>query len=117
MLGRRVQTILVAVVALAFAAAAKPPRPENRSVGPVEVRSAVETWRPVRAGEALALGGALRTGAGGRAEVVLPAGTVRVFERSELRLPSDGDGARLELARGTAIFDIRHRDVTGPFEV
>jgi hypothetical protein len=60
----------------------------------------------------------LRTGPAARAELVLPAGAVRVFEESELAL---GDGpafdSRVELARGAASFDVRHREVTGPFEV
>ena len=119
-MGRRAQAIVVALVALSLTAADAPPsKPAIRSaVGAVEVRSDGRGWRAAQNGDALEPGSELRTGAGGRAELALPAGVVRVFEQSELAL---GEGpafdSQLELARGAASFDVRHREVTGPFQV
>ena len=120
MLGRRVQAILVAVASLSLAAADAPGRLSLRSAfGTVEVRSGVgDAWRPARKGQQLEPGVELRSGAGGRAELSLPAGTVRLFEQSLLRVPAGAAGdARVDLLCGAASFEIRHREVTGPFEV
>jgi len=118
MTGRRAQSIWIALAALSLAAADSRPQPVLRSAfGAVEIRSDARGWRAAQTGETLAPGAELRTGAGARAELVLPAGAVRVFERAELALSEREGDARLELARGAASFDIRHREVTGPFEV
>ena len=120
MLGRRVQAILVAFASLSLAAADSPTRLSIRSaVGSVEVRDrAGDAWRPARIREPLEPGLELRCGPGARAELSLPAGAVRVFEQSLLRVPARADGdARVDLLRGAAAFEIRHREVAGPFEV
>ncbi len=71
-------------------------------------------WRKAHGGELLAPGDAVRTGSGGRAEIALGAGTMRVYENSVLRLPSDGIDRRgvkeVEMDGGVSLFDILKRD-------
>lgn len=90
--------------------------------GPVEVGSGdPPIWRGAEEGDLLAPGDAVRTGRGGRAEVQLRTGSVRVFENSLLRLPADapaaGQSERVRLKRGTSIFDVLRRSAEDLFEV
>jgi hypothetical protein len=112
----------LAVLALALLlSAADPTRPGRiESVsGPVEIGSGEPpTWRPARAGDELAAGDQLRTGANGRAELALPAGVARIYENSLLRIPfaqPQDQSDFVELEGGASLFDVIHRG--RPFEV
>jgi hypothetical protein len=106
-----------ALVTMAFlligAGASDVPR-VGLAVGTVEIgRGQPPVWGPAQGGEFLSPGDSVRTGPGGRVELELGTGTVRVYENSLLRLPSDAvgkEGARaVELEGGTSIFDILRR--------
>ena len=90
--------------------------------GPVQIGSGEPPiWRDARAGDRLAPGDAVRTRRGGRAEVQLRTGTVRLFENSLLRLPAglpaSGQSERVRMEHGSSIFDVLRRSVEDLFEV
>jgi hypothetical protein len=116
---RRAPVCALALLALALLAPTTGPRVEQAS-GSVEIgRGEPPVWRAARAGDALAPGDAVRTGRDGRAEVVLPAGSVRLYGDSLLRLPlaaASGAGEAVELEQGSSLFDVLRRARDG-FEV
>lgn len=68
------------------------------------------TWRPVAEGDRIATHATVRTGADGRVELTLAAGTLRVHENSVLRLPPSGaDADRVDLESGHSLFDVLRR--------
>lgn len=93
-----------------------------------DVRGAVEIgsgepprWHPAREGEVLAPGDRIRTGLGGRVEVELRTGRVRLYEASLLVLPdapaSRPESERVRLESGTSLFDVLRRSDADRFEV
>jgi hypothetical protein len=78
-----------------------------------------ERWRDARVGDALAAGEMLRTGVNGFAELETAVGRVRIFPSSLLRLPASFAEApeRVDLDRGTSVFDIERRPGGQRFEV
>jgi hypothetical protein len=113
----RALVAVLAVLALVLSAPAMGPHIERAS-GRVEIgRGEPPAWRPARAGDSLAPGDAVRTGHDGRAEVVLPAGSVRLYGDSLLRLPVVAEKVdAVELDSGSSLFDVLHRAKDG-FEV
>jgi hypothetical protein len=81
--------------------------------GAVEIgRGEPPAWRAAQAGEELAPGDAVRTGRDGRAELALPAGSVRLYGDSLLRLPLAGAPGQAEavlLDAGSSLFDVLRR--------
>jgi hypothetical protein len=93
-----------------------------------DVRGAVEVgsgeparWHPAREGEALAPGDRIRTGLGGRVEVELRTGRVRLYEASLLVLPdapaTRPESERVRVESGTSLFDVLRRSDADRFEV
>ena len=89
--------------------------------GAVELgRGEPPVWQSASSGDLLDPGDVVRTGVDGRAEIVLGAGTVRLYPNSLLRVPltavDPAAAEAIEMERGTSLFDVpRH---TGqPFEV
>jgi hypothetical protein len=78
-------------------------------------------WRQAHEGDPLQPGDVVRTGHNGRAELALPAGTVRLYEDSILRLPGewekDGSTETVGLEEGSSLFNIFERDPSEPFGV
>ena len=79
--------------------------------GSVELgRGTPANWTPLHRGDRLQPGDAIRTGADGRAELVIGAATLRLYEDSVLRLPGAAAaaeaGTRLGLERGRSLFDV-----------
>jgi ferric-dicitrate binding protein FerR (iron transport regulator) len=79
-------------------------------------------WTPARIDDRVAAGDAVRTGRGGRAEIELGSGTVRLYENSLLRLPADAFGASgaaeaVELEAGESLFDVLRERLDRAFEV
>ncbi len=90
--------------------------------GTVEIGSGEPPrWHPAREGDALAPGDHIRTGLGGRVEVALRTGTVRLYESSLLVLPdapeSRPSSERVRLEQGTSLFDVLRRSDADRFEV
>lgn len=90
--------------------------------GPVEIGAGEPpAWRAARPGDAVSPGDSIRTGRGGRAEIELGTGTVRLYENSLLRLPQDGMRASgagaVRMEKGSSLFDVEHREGGNPFEV
>jgi len=89
--------------------------------GAVEIgRGAPPVWRAARAGDAVAAGEIVRTGAGARAELQLgDERTARIYERSLLRIgPDAGAGVgSLDLDAGASLFDLVRRVTGGGFDV
>ena len=120
----RKKVLFVAIVGLLLIAAepmAEPlSGPELRVVvGVVEIGSGdPPAWHAARVGDVLKPGDSLRTGEGARAELETVAGTVRMYPSSLLRVPMAPDETRrIDLDRGSSIFDVHHRDARTPFEV
>lgn len=104
--------LALAAVLAGARAEAQPAAPGARVLqasGAVEVTSGQPGWQPARAGLALPPGAALRTGDSGRAEVALAHGTVRVYENSLLRIPSQRDpgSESVWMERGAGLFDVK----------
>lgn len=83
--------------------------------GSVEIGSGTPAvWRAGRDGDALAPGDVVRTGRDGRAELILPAGSVRLYGDSLMRLPASapasGSAEAVELESGSSLFDVLHRE-------
>jgi hypothetical protein len=69
-------------------------------------------WEPLRVGDGLNAGDAVRTGSDGRAELLWMGSTLRLYGDSLLRLPTAAarDGAdALEMEAGTSLFDVKRR--------
>jgi hypothetical protein len=121
---RRVEAILVGVVALLLMAAGAPgdttPGDAKVSgvVGKVDVAvSPGSEWRAAQVGDVLPPGAELRTGAASRAELRLDGAVARLYELSLVRIPAGAAGqARIDLDRGASSFDITPRH-DAPFEV
>ncbi len=79
--------------------------------GKVEIgRGDPPRWRALRTGETIESNDRIRTGADGRVEITLDAGTIRVHENSVLRLPPATDQAdQVELEQGHSLFDVLRR--------
>jgi len=79
--------------------------------GAVEVgRGEPAAWSPAKMGDVVASNDRVRTGADGRVEIKMDAGTLRVHENSMLRLPAAVEEAdRVELEQGRSLFDILRR--------
>lgn len=79
--------------------------------GKVEIgRGEPPTWQALRAGDSIASNDRIRTGADGRVEITMAAGTLRVHENSMLRLPPPAAEAdRVELEQGHSLFDVMRR--------
>jgi len=114
---------LLAIVAGGLLAAGPAEAPVILMIdGPVQVGSGEPPiWRDAREGDRLAPGDAIRTRRGGRAEVQLRTGTVRLFENSLLRLPAgvptSGQSERVRMEHGSSIFDVLRRSVEDVFQV
>jgi hypothetical protein len=92
------------------------------AVGAVEIgRGEPPAWQAAHVGDLLGAGDSVRTGRGGRAEVILGTGVARLFENSLLRLPPDAmrpeGAAAVGLDRGGSLFDVQTRRPSDPFEV
>ena len=115
-----IRTLLLAALAVFLTGAGTAAGPELLTVvGNVEIGSGEPpSWRTAHTGEFLQPGEVLRTSAGARAELETSAGTIRLYERSELRIPAGRDqSSRVDLHRGASIFDVRHREPGEPYEV
>lgn len=112
---RSVRAILASAclfATLAWAAPAALAEAVARQVqGSVEIgQGEPPQWRPLAQGESISPDDRIRTGADGRVEITMAAGTLRVHENSMLRLPPAGaDADRVDLERGNSLFDILRR--------
>ena len=112
--GRRLAAIF-ALATLATLLIGQTPGPHVAQLrGQVEIGSGdPPSFRPARAGDALAPGDVVRTGHDGRAELVLAAGTLRLYGDTLLRLPTasavPGSADAVELDAGSSLFDILRR--------
>ncbi|GEM_PF-3001003 len=79
--------------------------------GDVELgRGEPPQWRTLSAGDRIEPDDRIRTGADGRVEISMAAGSVRVHENSMLRLPSASENAdRVDLEEGNSLFDVLRR--------
>jgi hypothetical protein len=115
-----IRFFLLATLALLLMAPTSGPRIESLR-GWVEIGSGEPPiWRAARPGDLLAPGDRVRTGRDGRAELALPAGSVRLYGDSLLRLPAAAmasDGDAVELDAGSSLFDVLKRGGRSPFEV
>ena len=106
---------LVALAALAMLLLGPSPGPRvERVLGHVEIGSGEPpSWRVAREGDPLAPGDIVRTGHDGRAELVLAAGSLRLYGDTLLRLPlasaAPGSADAVELDEGSSLFDILRR--------
>ncbi len=106
---------LIALAALAMLLLGPAPGPRVEQVrGGVEIGSGEPpVWRAARAGDPLAPGDIVRTGHDGRAELVLAAGSVRLYGDTLVRLPvasaAPGSADAVELDEGSSLFDILRR--------
>jgi hypothetical protein len=111
--------IALAALLLLAAGPAGPPRVETVQ-GDVSIGSGTPPiWRPARQGDVLRPLDQVRTGSDGRVELRLPAGTVRLYEDTTLRISANAGGTDegVFLKGGTSIFDIFKRNAAEPFEV
>lgn len=111
-----------AIAALVLSAAASTAGSERMIVvlarGNVEVGSGEPPlWHPAQEGESLGPGDVIRTGYGARAEVRCSSGTMRLYENSLLRFPTQADDTNVSLEEGSSLFDILRRDKDSGFEV
>jgi hypothetical protein len=106
---------LVALAVLAVLLLGPSPGPRVEQVrGRVEIGSGEPPiWRAARAGDPLSPGDVVRTGHDGRAELVLAAGSVRLYGDTLLRLPAassaPGSADAVELDEGSSLFDVLRR--------
>ena len=115
--------VALALVAVLLIAPGYPSGPRvDLMSGSVEIGTGdPPVWRQAHEGDPLQPGDVVRTGHNGRAELALPAGTVRLYEDSVLRLPSawekDGSTETVGLEEGSSLFNIFKRDPSEPFSV
>lgn len=106
---------LVALALLCASPAALAETPGDAVVrqlsGDVELgRGEPPSWQPLREGDRVKPSDRIRTGADGRVEITMAAGTLRVHENSLLRLPaSTAETDRVDLERGHSLFDVLRR--------
>ncbi len=111
------------LLALGLAAAAFAGATLVSVTGKVEVeRGTPPVWRAAHAGDALAAGERIRTGAGARAELRLgDQRTARLYERSLLRIGGEvaksGAVRSVELDAGASLFDLVRRALDDEFDV
>lgn len=110
-----VRAALIALVALATATASTraPAETVVRKVsGTVEIgRGEPPQWQPLVLGARVEPAERVRTGADGRVELAVDAGTLRVHENSLLTLPPAEAGLdRVELEAGYSLFDVLRRE-------
>ena len=87
-------------------------------IGTVEIGSGEPPqWRPAAEGDLLRPGDVVRTGANGRVELRIAAGTVRLYEHSLMRIPLVETDQSVELEDGASLFDILKQNRNRPFEV
>ncbi len=117
---KRLFLLLLTALAVCLMAPGSGPRIETAR-GSVEIGSGEPpVWRAARNGDALAPGDAVRTGADGRAELVLDGATVRLYSSSLLRLPAtlgSGGTRAVRMERGRSLFDVLRRSDRPRFEV
>jgi hypothetical protein len=79
--------------------------------GDVEIgRGEPAKWSRAQSGDVVAASDRVRTGADGRVEITMDAGTLRVHENSMLRLPpAVPDADRVDLEAGRSLFDVLRR--------
>jgi hypothetical protein len=110
----------IALALLAIVALLGPVWPGARltaSTGKVEVgRGEPPVWKTASAGDSLAAGDRVRTGADGRAELMHDGATLRVYPNSVLRLPEAEASRGVGLEKGSSLFDVLHQEREG-FEV
>lgn len=108
---RRVAALVVAIGACLFTPTALAENFAQQVSGAVELgRGDPPQWRALSVGDALEADDRVRTGADGRVEISMEAGTVRVHENSLLRLPkTTGRADRVDLDRGHSLFDVLRR--------
>lgn len=119
------KTLLVAAITVAMATWLVAPTALAESGRITETMGQVERGRgmplefePVAPGDAVMPGDVIRTGRGGRVELVLGAGTARLYENSLLRVPADPKSRhQMELEQGRSIFDVLKQSVKDRFEV
>jgi hypothetical protein len=109
---------LAASASLGLASSALAANVVTRVSGRVEIgHGEPPAWRAARIGDEVGANDRVRTGADGRVEVEMEAGTMRVHENSMLRLPpATKNGQRVDLERGRSLFDVIRR-ATRHFEV
>lgn len=108
----RAGTVILALLALVLSGGAAMADAVARQVsGEVEIGSGEPpTWRALSSGDTIAPNERIRTGADGRVEIAMDAGTLRVHENSVLRLPPPTSAAdRVDLERGNSLFDVLRR--------
>ncbi|MCR9095322.1 MAG: FecR family protein [bacterium] len=108
----RTGTIVLVLLALVLSGGTAMADAVARQVsGAVEIGSGEPPmWRALSEGDTLAPNERIRTGADGRVEIVMDAGTLRVHENSMLRLPPPTSAAdRVDLERGNSLFDVLRR--------
>jgi hypothetical protein len=114
---------LVFAVALLFAANALADASLVSVAGAVEIGSGEPiAWRSARAGDGVAAGESIRTGAGARAEIRLGDQRIaRLYERSLLRIGAEttaqGSVRSVSLDEGASLFDLVRRAIVDEFEV
>lgn len=91
----------------------------TESIGEVEIgRGEPPVFTQAKKGGSVNPGDIIRTGRGGRIELTLGAGTVRLYENSLLRVPDGkGSGHQVELSKGRSIFDVIKESVKDRFEI
>jgi hypothetical protein len=79
--------------------------------GDVEIgRGEPPQWSSANSGDVIGSNDRVRTGADGRVEIKMDAGTLRVNENSMLRLPPPANDAdQVELEKGRSLFDVLRR--------
>jgi len=102
------------LVTLAFLLASGPALGDavvKQVIGQVEIgRGEPPEWSTLTPGDKVGSEDRVRTGADGRVEISMSAGTVRVHENSMLRLPpASGDADQVELDEGHSLFDVLRR--------
>lgn len=103
--------LVVASLSLLGADAVRAEAIAKQVIGQVEIgQGEPPVWRALEVGAAIAPNDRIRTGADGRVEVEMGAGTLRVHENSLLRLPPPSEHAdRVDLEKGNSLFDVLRR--------
>ena len=112
---RRARAGAALAVGLALVAASDLARADavvRQRTGQVEIgRGEPPVWTALAVGTHVAANDRIRTGADGRVELAVDAGTLRVHENSLLKLrPALSDVDQVELELGQSLFDVIHRE-------